>query len=112
MDILIQWVQALIEWVKCIPTSIYCAITAFANYLLDLLKYIGLQLYALFVEAAVAFFGIIPVPDFFADAQGYLNQVAASVGYFFGLVQFNSGLLIVTTAYLLKFAIRRIPGVG
>lgn len=112
MDTIISLLEALIQWVECIPYTIICVVIAFANYLLDLLIYIPQQIFALFGQGFVAFFNLIPIPSFISSMQSYVDFLSTTMGYFFILLRLNSVSVIIIGAYIVRFIIRRIPLVG
>lgn len=64
------------------------------------------------VDGFVDFFHSIPVPDFFASAASTFNNIPDSVAYFAAALQINYGVPMVLGAYLLRFAVRRLPIFG
>jgi len=87
-------------------------LTAFLVWLLDVLLWVPLKLWNLFLDAVLALFYWIPVPDFISGASTWLSQLPASVGYFLQITELGFGLGVVITASVIRFVIRRLPVVG
>ena len=104
--------MVLIDWVKCIPTAIFCSVQRFADWLVQVMLYIPRQIFALIVAGFVDFFGAIPVFSFLSDIQGYLDSASSFLGYLFDITHASTGFAIMLTAYLARFILRRIPGIG
>lgn len=80
------------------------------DFLLDLLLWIPRKIYQLFLEGLLALFNWIPVP---AWAEGLdLDWVPSSMAYFLEPFNVAWGLTCITSAYLIRFLIRRLPVVG
>lgn len=84
----------------------------FAAWLKDLLLWVPLKLWELFLDGLASVIEAIPAPDFITNAGGMFAAIPSSVMFFAEPLQLGTGLGIVTTAYVLRFLIRRIPVVG
>lgn len=82
---------------------------AFA-WLVELLLWLPLKLYELFLGAITVVVNAIPVPSW---AEGLtLDWIPAGMAYWLGPFQIGFGITCITTAYLWRFLIRRIPVIG
>jgi len=54
--------------------------------------------------------GLIPAPDFLLNMGSY--TVPSNVSFYTNLFEFQYGLTVVTAAYIARFILRRIPGIG
>jgi hypothetical protein len=70
------------------------------------------QIYKLLCEGLAGLVQAIPVPDFISAIPGYLSAVPSGVAFFLAAFQFETGMTIIISAYLLRFVIRRIPFIG
>lgn len=85
----------------------------FAQWLLDLLLWVPRQVFSAIVAAFAALLNAIPVPDFVADlGPAFTSLFAGTTGYFLDLMQLPYGIGVVSSAYVLRFLIRRIPVIG
>ncbi len=91
MSFLIQWLSGALTW------------------LYNLIDKLPLHLYTLIMEGAAKIINAIPVPAFFSNADSYIAALPPAVAYFSGGLQIPYGIGVITTAYLLRFIIRRIP---
>ena len=78
----------------------------------DLLLWIPRKLVELVLDGLASLFELIPVPDFFSDASGYLSSLDSELMYFMAAFRFDDGLTIVMSAFILRFLIRRLPVIG
>lgn len=111
--------------------SIVAAISAFANWLyekiiLPVLKWLNdlwqgnwdalLQLPQLFyswiADGLIAFFVWLPVPEFFTTAAQAFSSVPPDIIFYANALQISEGIAMCLSAYLLRFILRRIPGIG
>lgn len=74
----------------------------------------GLPLYLMgpFLDGINAFIQWIPVPAFFASAQGYIAAIPASAAYWLQGFNIGFGFAMIISAYIIRFIIRRIPFFG
>jgi hypothetical protein len=94
MSFLIQWLVQAVSW-------------AF-NVLLAL----PLHLWVLVLGGLQGAVNAIPVPGFFADASNYVAQIPPLVAYISSGMQIPYGLGVITTAWLFRWILRRIPLIG
>jgi len=87
-------------------------LTKFLDWLVEVLLWVPQKLWELFLDVLATILEAIPVPDFVANADVYLAAVPSSVAYFLGIVNFGFGLGVIITASIIRFVIRRLPGVG
>ena len=94
MLFLIHWLGAAVQWV------------------FNLLLLLPLHLWVLLLGGLQLAVNAIPVPSFFADASSYVAQMPASVAYFSTAMQIPYGLGVITSAWLFRWILRRIPLIG
>lgn len=64
------------------------------------------------VDAATAVLTLIPVPDFMTDIALAAGAIDPGIMFFLEMLQLDYGMGIITSAYMLRFLIRRIPVIG
>lgn len=64
------------------------------------------------LDALASTMEAIPVPDAFSDAASALGNIPDSVMWFADMFAFGTCCGIVIAAYVIRFAIRRIPFIG
>lgn len=79
-------------------------------WLIDLLLWLPLKLYELLLSGLAAILNALPVPSWAADLN--LDWIPSGMAYWLGPFQVGFGLTCITSAYLLRFLIRRIPVIG
>lgn len=85
----------------------------FAAWLLELLLWIPRQVFSLIMAALAALLNAIPVPGFVADLGPAFTAIfSGTTGYFLDLLQLPYGIGVVSSAYVLRFFIRRLPFIG
>lgn len=83
-----------------------------AQWLFDLVLALPLHLWVLVLGGLQAAVNAIPVPSFFSSAANYVAQMPSSVAYFSSGMQIPYGLGVITTAWFLRWVLRRIPLIG
>jgi hypothetical protein len=83
-----------------------------AQWCLDLLVKLPLHLWVLVLGGLQSAIGAIPVPSFFADASNYVAGMPPWVVYVGGAMQLKYGLGVVTTSFIARWILRRIPLIG
>lgn len=94
MLFLIHWLGAALTWV------------------FGLVDKLPLHIWVLVLGGLQAAVNAIPVPSFFASAPGYVAALPPFVAYLSGALQIGYGLGVVTSAWLLRWVLRRIPLIG
>lgn len=94
MLFLIHWLVQAVQW-------------AFT-----LLLKVPLHLWVLLLGGLQDAVNAIPVPGFFSDASHYVAGLPSGVAYFSSGFQIPYGLGVITTAWLLRWVLRRIPFIG
>lgn len=87
-------------------------LVAAAQWVFDLLLKLPLHLWVLLLGGLQAAVNAIPVPSFFASAGNYVAQIPSSVAFFAAGFQIPYGLGVITSAWLLRWILRRIPFIG
>lgn len=88
------------------------AIVAFAQWLLDVLLWVPLKLWEIFLDVFATIIEAIPVPEFVTNAGLYVSAVPSSVLFFLSIVRLDYGLSVVIGAAIIRFVIRRLPVIG
>lgn len=91
MSDLIGWFRDLLQWI----------VDGAHDFLLWLYQSLG--------EGLVAVINALPTPEWIDDAGGLAAGLPAGVAYFLQMAELPTGLAIIGSAYLIRFAIRRIP---
>jgi hypothetical protein len=94
MSFLIAWLVQAVTW-------------AF-----DMLLLLPLHLWVLTLGGLQAAVNAIPVPGFFADAGNYVAQMPPLVAFISAGFQIPYGLGVITTAFVARWILRRIPLIG
>jgi len=94
MDYLIDFLSQILVWLK------------------DLLLWVPRKLSSLILDGLASLIESIPVPDWLANASGFLAGISPEIAYFLAAFEFEFGLTVVLAAYIIRFLIRRIPVVG
>jgi hypothetical protein len=94
MSFLINFLQQLAQWLQ------------------DLLIGFPLYILGLLLTGLEALIAAIPVPSFFSSAAGWVAAIPAFPAFLLQGLQIASGLVIVLSAYVIRFLIRRLPFIG
>ncbi|HTF85331.1 MAG TPA: hypothetical protein VL987_12185 [Cellvibrio sp.] len=81
-----------------------------ATWLRDEMHHFALWLYESLLGGLASMFEAIPVPGFFASLSTI--QIPPGVGFFASAFEIPAGLAIITSAYVARFFLRRIPVIG
>lgn len=94
MSFLIQWLVSAAQW------------------LFDLVLKLPLHIWVLTLGGLQDAVNAIPVPSFFAQAGNYIANMPPLVAYISAGFQIPFGIGVVTTAWFLRWVLRRIPLIG
>jgi hypothetical protein len=94
MDFLIQYISRILTWF--VDFFVYCVEWVCETVLGGLITLLQ----------------AIPVPQWLTDAPSVLSNLPPGVVYMCNLVQLPAGLVILLSAWGLRFLIRRIPIIG
>lgn len=86
--------------------------TDFGQWLMDLLLWVPRKLFSLLLDSLASVLEAIPVPDFMSGLAGWASALDPAIAYFSAPLQIGTGIGFVFAAYVLRFAIRRIPVIG
>lgn len=84
----------------------------FAEWLKDLLLWVPLKLWELLLDGLAGVLDAIPVPSFISSAQGYMNGIGGNVLWMLNVFAVPEGMVMVMSALILRFVLRRIPFIG
>lgn len=90
----------------CDLTDVGCHFT----FWFDELKIFFVSIYGWFTDGLLELINGISLPDFLTDMPTY--TIPDSIAYYASLMQLENGLIIISSAYGLRFLIRRIPFIG
>lgn len=76
----------------------------------DELKAFFIFVYDSILGGLAALVELIPVPDFLANIQPLV--LSGSLSWFLNPFEIKYGLTAITSAYVARFILRRIPGIG
>jgi len=71
-----------------------------------------LEIFSWFINAAIYLLDLMGITQKIKTASHYFDTLPDGVWYFMNLFQVQWGLGLVMTSYLIRFLIRRIPGLG
>jgi Protein of unknown function (DUF2523) len=92
LDVITSWLGAAFSW------------------LLDVFLWVPLKVMQLLADGWIFVIAAIPPPDWFAQLD--FSNIPPSVAYFAGPFHIGLGMSITGSAYITRFIIRRIPGIG
>jgi len=94
MNKLIAFLENILEW------------------LIDLFLWVPRKLWELSLDGLASLVEALPVPDFMSGLSSWIAGIDPAVAYFGAPLQIEAGMGFVITAWVLRFAIRRIPVIG
>ncbi|HMN47465.1 MAG TPA: hypothetical protein PKE27_23025 [Povalibacter sp.] len=94
MDKLIEFLQRILDW------------------FVELLLWVPRKLWELLLDGLATVIEAIPAPGFMANLESWVSGLDPAIAYFGGPLQLGTGMTFVAVAYVLRFAIRRLPVVG
>jgi len=97
--------QAVLDWFALL-------VETFLGWLFELVLWAPRKIFELFTDGLAAIVDSLPFPDWLGSVGNLWGGLSCSVGYF--LIPFNIGygMTIISSAYLIRFLIRRLPLVG
>lgn len=98
-------INSIVSWFLQLVTDV-------ATWFLDLLQSIAHWIYQGVMDALATVIEAIPAPSFLESSASVFSAVPSSVVYLVSVAEFQTGLGIVGSAYLIRFLIRRLPVVG
>lgn len=110
--------DAIVQQIYCLGSTISCWFNVFLQFIHDAALWAPQKVFETFTNQIGSFFAALPAPAFLSDLTNNLNTVfsfsgfASFLGYMLELFQFNTGAVIILSAYAIRFAIRRLPIVG
>lgn len=63
-------------------------------------------------NAFIALLDLIPIGSYLNQSAGLFSSLPSSVWFFMNMFQIKFGITTILGAYLIRFLIRRIPGIG
>lgn len=82
------------------------------QWFVDLVKDAAMWLWQSVLNALASVIEAIPAPDFLSRAGNLFSSIPPEVAAFWQYFAVTEGLVFITTAYGLRFLIRRIPLIG
>ncbi|WP_339083291.1 hypothetical protein [Pseudomonas sp. TMP9] len=86
--------------------------TEILTWLKDLLLWIPRKVYEEVLDGMASFFESLPVPDFIIQASSALSGISGNVLFFAQKFAVGEGIILILSAYILRFILRRIPFIG
>lgn len=87
-------------------------INEFAEWLKEMLLWLGRKIAELFLDAFATVIENIPVPDFLQNIGNPFSDLNEGVAFFAESLMIIEGIEIILICYALRFLIRRIPVIG
>lgn len=78
----------------------------------DLLLWIPRKVYEEVLDGLAGFFESLPVPDFITQATNAFAGISGNVLFFAQKFAVGEGIILILSAYILRFILRRIPFIG
>jgi hypothetical protein len=94
MDFLIAFLSRILTW------------------LVSFVQWIGDLAISTALGALITLLNAIPVPSWMSSAPSVLAGVPSGIVWLFQILQLPAGLVILLSAWVLRFLIRRIPLIG
>jgi hypothetical protein len=85
-----------------------CYMQSFQDWLKDFLLYI----YDFILSAIAGFLDLIPVPDFLKDLSASTISLPPDILFFSHYFMIKEGFIMIVSAYIARFILRRIPLIG
>lgn len=82
------------------------------NWLAEYLLWLPRSLYELATDGLASFIEAIPAPEFMSNLGSWVSGIDPAIAYFGAPLQLGTGMTFVVLAWVLRFAIRRIPLIG
>ncbi len=82
------------------------------NYLRELWEAGTLWLYEALLGLLLAIINLFPMPAAMQNMDSYWSAIPESVWWLLSAFQIDTGISIVVSAWIIRFFIRRIPGIG
>jgi len=96
----------------CIHIIWSAAMDGFLDKLVEILLYLPRLIYQTITDIFLSFINWIPVPISSDDIQTAIDNIPADLVYFLNVFEFDYGLTVCFGAYVGRFILRRIPGIG
>jgi hypothetical protein len=94
MDKLIEFLQRILEWV------------------VELLLWVPRKIWELLLDGLATLIEAIPVPSFMQNLGNFVGGIDPAIAYFGAPLQLETGMGFVLAAWVIRFALRRIPVIG
>lgn len=85
-------------------------VSCFAGWLKDEFKAFFIWLYDCLLSGLAKIIELLPVPDFLANMHSFV--MTPWVSWFIQPFEIQYGLTVIVSAYVARFILRRIPGIG
>jgi len=82
------------------------------NWAIDEIELLFVKFYAWVIMGLAGLFADIPAPYFLSNVDSLTSGLTDDVIYYATLFKIQSGLQIIVSAYIARFVLRRIPGIG
>lgn len=82
------------------------------QWLFDLLLWWPRKMWELLLDGLASVIEAIPVPEFMQNLTSWVSNIDPAIAYFGAPLQLGTGMTFVALAWVIRFAIRRIPLIG
>lgn len=102
----------MLPWAILGAMMIIAALASFSEWLRDLLLWVPKKLWESLADMLASAVEAIPVPEFMLQGSGLFSSISGDVWWFASIGQLHLGVPMILTAYIARFALRRIPFIG
>lgn len=97
---------------ECDWYNLPCHTTSALEWVFNFTQWVPMKIFEKLMGSLGDMIAAIPAPGFFQTAALGLSGVPPGVAFFVGFMQLPEGITMILSAYLLRFAIRRLPFIG
>ncbi len=111
-DWVYSWYEAFVVWLKGLWQGTINFLVEILVWSWDWIKALGYFIFEDIVNATMNLVILLPRPSFYANAE---TQICESLNYLMpllGTISFSAPLTLIFGAFVIRFAIRRIPFIG
>ena len=98
--------------ISCDWYDLPCNLSAFSTWILQILLWIPLKVISLLLDGLASLIEAMPALNFGTTWANNVGTAFAGAGYVADVFALQQGIIMMCTALLLRFVLRRIPFVG